>query len=227
MGSDPDVPTADDRCRAGRLPPRGVDQVIERRENDVVADLAAVSDRHPSVVLEVAAGVDEDLPAQVDVLTEVGVEGREDPQRGIDPAAEQLREQCADLIGGVIFGVQAAGDAPGLVAHLVHQAQHFGLLEGFALLCVLQEFVECHLFSFGFAVLRGPDPALSLSCVAAVVRCRVSSCPADPAGCGTCCKNTRKNGSPDYPDSGFCYPYSGSPFRPLVRILLPKSRLRL
>lgn len=73
--------------------------MIERRENDVVADLAAVSDRHPSVVLEVAAGVDEDLPAQVDVLTEVGVEGREDPQRGIDPAAEQLREQCADLIG--------------------------------------------------------------------------------------------------------------------------------
>ena len=112
------------------------------------------------------------------------------------------------------------------VAHLVHQAQHFGLLEGLALLCVLQEFVECHLSSFGFVSLRGRVP----HCFCRVLR-RLSVVvsllvPGDPASCGTCYKNTRKNGSPDYPDSGFCYPYSGSPTRSDRRNLLQKDRFR-
>ena len=52
--------------------------MVEGGEDDVVADLAAVANGYSPMVLEVAAGVDEDVLADVDVLSEVGVEGRKD-----------------------------------------------------------------------------------------------------------------------------------------------------
>ncbi len=64
--TDPDVPSERDRRRVGRLAVFGGKAVVERGEDDVVSDLAVVADGYASVVLEVAAGIDEYTAADAD-----------------------------------------------------------------------------------------------------------------------------------------------------------------
>ena len=124
--------------------------VVERGEDHVVSDLAPVADRHAPVVLEMAAGVDKDILAEGDVLPEIRIERRKDPQRLRHPAAEQLGEQRTHLLGRMVGRVQAERDAARLVAHLVHEAVDLLRVEAPARLYVGLEFFDRH----GFAVLR-------------------------------------------------------------------------
>lgn len=79
VGAYPDVFPEPDGSRIGCTPILGSHPVVERGENYVVADLASVAEGYASVVLEMAAGVDEDILADVDILPEIGVKRRKYP----------------------------------------------------------------------------------------------------------------------------------------------------
>lgn len=145
---DPDIPAECDRRRVGRLAVFGRKAVVERGEDDVVPDLAVVADGYATVVLKMAAGVDEYPAADMDVFAEIGVERREDAQRGSDLAAEQPGEQGPHLAGRVVSAVQLERDTPGLVAHFVHEPVDIGRVERAARLHIFQKFGECHHVSY-------------------------------------------------------------------------------
>ena len=72
---------ADDyRCWVHIASVERIQVVVEGGQHGVVADQGAVADDDASLVLELTAGVDENIPAQGDVETEIGVEGWEDPE---------------------------------------------------------------------------------------------------------------------------------------------------
>lgn len=145
--TDPDVSSERDRRRVGRLAVSGGKAVVERGEDDVVSDLAVIADGYASVVLKVAAGVDEYTAADADVFPEIGIERRKDAQRGIGRLPEQLGEQCPHLVGRMIGAVQLEGDAPRFAAYLVHETVYLGRIERPACRCVFQKFGECHRYA--------------------------------------------------------------------------------
>lgn len=142
--TDPDVPSERDRRRVGRLAIVGRETVVECGEDDVMPNLAVVADGYAAVILKVAAGIDEYPAADMDVLAEIGVERREDAQRGIDLPPEQPREQGPHFVGRVVSVVQLEGDTSGLVAHFVHETVYVGRVERAARLHVFQKIGESH-----------------------------------------------------------------------------------
>ena len=118
--------------------------MVECGKHDAVPDLAAVAEGDAAVVLEVAAVVDKDLFAQVYVLAEVGIERGKYPNRCRYGLAGKLGKQFAYLVGGVVRAVHLAGDAPGLVAHLVHKLSDLGAAKRFAFGRMFQKFFESH-----------------------------------------------------------------------------------
>ena len=75
--ADPDVAPQRDGCRAGRRTLLGFEAVVERREDPVVADMAAVAESYAPGVLKMDAGVEAEPADKVDVRTGVGLQGRE------------------------------------------------------------------------------------------------------------------------------------------------------
>lgn len=73
-----------------RSPVAGSDSVVEGGEHYVVPDKATVADGYASVVLKLAAGVDEYVFADGDILSEVCVERREYAQRCGDRFTEKM-----------------------------------------------------------------------------------------------------------------------------------------
>lgn len=57
--SDPDILAEHYRSWMAQLAPLRLEKVVERGEDDIVADLTPVSDDHPSMVLKMAARIDE------------------------------------------------------------------------------------------------------------------------------------------------------------------------
>lgn len=97
-----------------------VEVVVEGREDGVVPDEAPVPDDDAALVLEPAAGVDEHVTPQGDVLAEVGGEGREEVHGLVHGLARQLREELADPFGRAVCAVELTGDAQRLLARAVH-----------------------------------------------------------------------------------------------------------
>ena len=118
--------------------------VVERGKDHAMAYLTAVADVDAAVVLKLAAGVDEHVLAHVDVFPEVGIQGRKDAQRRGHGPPEELGEQGAHLVHGVIGRVEAEGDAPRLVGHVVHEAVDGGRVERAARLDVFEKGGELH-----------------------------------------------------------------------------------
>ena len=54
--------------------------MIECSENHVVPDLTSVTEGYASMVLKMAAGIDENILADVDIFPEIGVKRRENPK---------------------------------------------------------------------------------------------------------------------------------------------------
>lgn len=119
--------------------------MVERGEDHVVANLAPVADGHPAVVLEMAAGIDEDIAADRDVAPEIGIEGRENTQRLRHPVAEKFGKQAAHLVRGVVGRIEAEGNAARLVAHPVHELVNLLGGEGLTPLHVFLEFFDFHI----------------------------------------------------------------------------------
>ena len=119
--------------------------MVERGEDHVVANLAPVADGHPAVVLEMAAGIDEDIAADRDVAPEIGIEGRKNTQRLRHPVAEKFGKQAAHLVRGVVGRIEAEGNAARLVAHPVHEPVNLLGGEGLSPLHVFLEFFDFHI----------------------------------------------------------------------------------
>ena len=103
--------------------------MVERGEHHVVAYLAAVAYVDSSVVLKLAAGVDEHVVAYVDVLAEVGVHGRKHLEAASGSPSGQLGHQGVDFLLVVVCRVEPERHAARLLAHVVHQAVNLRRVE--------------------------------------------------------------------------------------------------
>ena len=135
-----------DGCRIGRLAASRGKTMVERSENHLMADLATIAYVHPSMILKVAASIDKDLLAEVDVPAEIGIERRENPQRRIYRAAKQTGKQLPHLIGRMKRSIQLEGDATSLFAHPVHKIAYFRGIECPTRPDVFQKLFQRHLF---------------------------------------------------------------------------------
>ena len=117
---------------------------MQRREDHVVADQRTVAQRHAPVVLEMAPGIDEDVAADADVPSEIGVKGREEPERRVDRTSEQLSHLFAQLLLRMVCAVHRAGDAARPLAHFTHEGPDLGGVERPACGHVFQKGFEGH-----------------------------------------------------------------------------------
>lgn len=152
IGTHPHIATQYDGGGVGRLAVLRSEPVVEGGKYDPMTYLATVAEGNASVVLEVTAVVNEYIFAQVDILSKVGIDGREEPYRSRYGLAGELSEQFAYFVGGMVRAVQLAGDASGLVAHPVHEFTDFGAAERFTGSCMFQKFFECHRLVFVLSI---------------------------------------------------------------------------
>lgn len=86
-----------------------------------MADEDAVADGNAPLVLEATAGVEKDPFPKGDILPTVGGKGRKQGEALVHRLPDELGEQGADLLRGMVACVQRAGDGQGLLAELVHE----------------------------------------------------------------------------------------------------------
>lgn len=136
-----------------------------------MADLATIAYVHPSMILKMAASIDKDLLAEVDVPSEIGIERRENPQRRIYRAAKQAGKQLPHLIGRMKRSIQLEGDATSLFAHPVHKIAYFRGIECPTRPDVFQKLFQRHFFlldlqliPWGKASSRGISPGKATTC---------------------------------------------------------------
>lgn len=77
--ADPNILSELNRCRISRFTFFGRESVVKRGENHVVPDLAAIAECYAAVILKVAAGIDKDFFADLDILAEIGVKRWKNP----------------------------------------------------------------------------------------------------------------------------------------------------
>ena len=94
--------------------------MIQRRDDRVVPNEAAIANVDAALVLEAAAAVDEHVLADADVLAEVGRERREKGERLRDFLAGELVQECSDFVGGVVAAIELGRDAHRFLARSVH-----------------------------------------------------------------------------------------------------------
>ena len=102
--------------------------------------LAAVAEGHASVVLKVAACVDEHTFTDMDVLSEVSIERREYAQSVWHLISEKFRQYGTDFCRCMIGCVQSECDASGIIAHVVHQLMDLWCIKRLTLLYKIKKF---------------------------------------------------------------------------------------
>ena len=122
--------------------------MVKGGEDHIVSDLAAITQENPSVILKVAAGIDENLLPGMDILPEIGIKGREHPQRRIDRSPEKLRQQSTYLIRRMISAIQLTGNTTGLIAHFIHKTLDIRSIKRLSGLDVCQKFMKSHIQMF-------------------------------------------------------------------------------
>ena len=124
VGAYPHVLPQDDRRGISHLALLRLQEMVERGKHHIVPYLASVSDAYASMVLKMAAGVDEYILAHLDVLAEIGIKRREHTERGGDGFPEKLGQDVPDFLRSMIGGVQPESDFPRLPAHFVHELMY-------------------------------------------------------------------------------------------------------
>ena len=95
--------------------------MVQGGQHHVVADEGTVVDVDAALVLELAAHVDKDMFADVDVLSAVGIKGWEQPEALVHRLADELGEEGAQLRRLVVAAVDLRRNAQGLLADAVHE----------------------------------------------------------------------------------------------------------
>lgn len=121
MRPDPDVPADMDRLGDHVEPVQRVELMVERGQDDLMADQRPIADVDAALVLEAAIRVDEDVLANVDVAPEIGLERREQAERGVNLLPDEFGEQRPDLVHVLVSIVDLGGYLSGLGGLRVHQ----------------------------------------------------------------------------------------------------------
>lgn len=107
------IPRDDHRCGFQVRPARRIHRMVQRGDDGVVTDERTVANHEAALVLEPAAGVDEDVLPEPDTASEIAGERREQADGGIHLVADQFTEQGADASLVVVGPVEFRGeDAP-------------------------------------------------------------------------------------------------------------------
>ena len=119
--ADPDVPADDDGSWATARTLFRQETMIDGGQHDPVTDQRTVAERDAALILEAAAGIDEDIFSDGDVFAEVAVEGREEGKTAVDGLACEFRHEFADPLRRMIGRIQLSRDAHGVIAALQQQ----------------------------------------------------------------------------------------------------------
>ena len=84
----------------------GVQVMIDRRQNNVVANQRAIANRNSALVLKVTARIDEDVFTELDVLSKVSIKRRKHTKGWINRIPGNLFHQLNDFFGRMISRVQ-------------------------------------------------------------------------------------------------------------------------
>ena len=109
-----------------------------------MANETPVAERDSSLVLKMAAGIDEYVFPDCDVLPEICIEGREHAESFVHLPAEKAGQHLAYFLRGMVGIVQFEGDFTCLVAHLVQEYVDFGCVEWAPGAHMFQEFFQIH-----------------------------------------------------------------------------------
>ena len=126
VGADPDILADGDGSRDQDMALTGVLVVVERGQDDVVADQGAVTDHDAALILEPAAGVDEYVLPDADVFAIIGVEGREQAEGIVLRLTDEFKEELAHHSRLMILVVELHGD---LERALARGAHGFGVFQ--------------------------------------------------------------------------------------------------
>ena len=122
--------------------------VVQRRDDRLRSDENVVADCDASLVLELAARVNEHALADLRVLAAVRVERREETERLVDLARRQLRHERTHFLGRMIRAVQLSGDLQRLLRECVKRPMKFTPSGNVLHLGHrLSEFIDSHLHS--------------------------------------------------------------------------------
>ena len=99
--------------------------MVERRNYDLMPNQTSVADFDAALVLKTAAGIDEYAPADGNILTEIGIKGREQRKAFPRLLADELRKQSANLLRGMKIPVDFRRNPPRFLRRTVHEPVHF------------------------------------------------------------------------------------------------------
>lgn len=89
IGSDPDAFFQDDPAGHELTPFIRVGMMIERSQDDIMADEDIIADENAALVLELAAAIEEDMLANVDILAKIRIKRRKKGKGIIDRTADE------------------------------------------------------------------------------------------------------------------------------------------
>ena len=125
--------------------------VVDGGQGHPVPDERPVTDADPALILETAAGIDENTAPDADIFAEVGIERREQSERLIYRTSRDPPHDLPDLFRRMEGIVQLRGQAHGLVRIAVHAVKGFRARDQrLSRIQVFQQCVQRHhgLFSF-------------------------------------------------------------------------------
>ena len=76
--------------------------MIQGRQYHMMADQGTVTDGDSTLILKTAAGIDENVFAEVDISPEIGIKRRKHGKGWIDFFPGQLRHQLAEFFRGMV-----------------------------------------------------------------------------------------------------------------------------
>ena len=95
--------------------------MVEGSQHHIVADKCPIPDENAALVLKLAPHVDKDIFANVDILSAVGVKGREKPEALIHRPAGQFGKQRPQLSRLMVAPIDLRGNPQSLLADAVHE----------------------------------------------------------------------------------------------------------
>ena len=95
--------------------------MIQRSQHRVVADQGVISDPDAALILETAAGIDEHVVSEVDILPAVRIERRKESEGREVRLAGQLSHHCKQLLRRMVGIVHLCSDPQRFLRECMHE----------------------------------------------------------------------------------------------------------